>query len=108
MESTNRPFRRRRFPFVLIIVAGAFLLGAIVQFLWNNILPDLIQVGQLTYWKALGLLILCRILFGGFRGGPPGGGRFGKNGWREKWNSMSEEEKARFKEKWRSRCSKNG
>ncbi len=106
MESTNRPFRRRRFPFVLIIAAGALLLAAIVQFLWNNILPDLIQVGQLTYWKAFGLLVLCRILFGGFRGGPRGKAPFARNGWREKWDNMSEEEKASFKEKWRNRCSK--
>ncbi len=104
MESTNRPFGRRRFPFFLIIIAGAFLMAAVVQFLWNVILPDLLQVGSLSYWKALGLLILCRILFGGFRGGPPSGRPFAGKGWRDKWNTMSEEEKARFKEKWQNRC----
>ncbi len=97
---------RRRPPFFFSIIAGAFLLAAVVQFLWNAILPDLVQVGQLSYWKAMGLLVLCRILFGGFRGAyshkPPFAGR----SWRDRWKNMSEEERNRFKEKWKSRCGK--
>lgn len=105
MDNANKPFRRRREPVFLFIIAIAFLLAGVVQFLWNAILPDLLNVGHLTYWKALGLLVLCRILFGGFRGGPPRGRPpFAGRAWREKWMNMSDEERAKFKDQWRQRC----
>lgn len=104
MNSEGRPFKIRK-PFFLVIIPIALILAAVVQWLWNAILPDLIHVGYLTYWKALGLLVLCRILFGGFKGGPPGGRRpFGGGAWREKWQNMNEQERAAFKERWRQKC----
>jgi hypothetical protein len=52
--------------FVLFILLG----GVVVQWLWNWLLPDLFGLRQITFWQALGLLALCRILFGSFgRGG---------------------------------------
>jgi MFS family permease len=52
--------------FVLFILLG----GVIVQWLWNWLLPDIFGLRQITFWQALGLLALCRILFGSFgRGG---------------------------------------
>ncbi len=91
-----------------------FLLGSVVQYLWNNILPAVIGVGMLSFWQAVGLLVLCRILFGGFRGGR--GGSWDKGPWRgapprqmrERWMQMSEEERTRFKEEWRQRCRPRG
>ncbi len=40
--------------------------GEIVLHLWNWLLPPLFGWRQITFWQALGLLALCRILFGGF------------------------------------------
>ncbi|MBO0331095.1 hypothetical protein [[Muricauda] lutisoli] len=40
--------------------------------LWNWLMPDLFGVGTVTYWQALGILILAKLLFG-FGGG--GGGK---------------------------------
>lgn len=110
----NRNYRGNRFRkgffFLLAMAGGALLLGAAVMFLWNAILPDVLGIARLNYWQALGLLVLCRLLFGG-----RGGGRFygpghhrpgGKPHWREKWMSMSEEEKQHFKEAWKERCRK--
>jgi hypothetical protein len=52
--------------FVLFILLG----GVIVQWLWNWLLPDIFGLREISFWQALGLLALCRILFGGFgRGG---------------------------------------
>jgi MFS family permease len=52
--------------FVLFILLG----GLVVQWLWNWLLPDIFGLRQITFWQALGLLALCRILFGSFgRGG---------------------------------------
>ena len=40
--------------------------GEIVMQLWNWLLPPLFGWRQITFWQALGILALCRILFGGF------------------------------------------
>ncbi len=42
--------------------------GEVVRQLWNWLLPPLFGWRQITFWQALGLLALCRILFGGFGG----------------------------------------
>ena len=48
--------------FVLFIFMGGF----VVQWLWNWLVPDILALRRVTFWEALGLLALCRILFGGF------------------------------------------
>ena len=47
---------------ILFIIIG----GQVVQLLWNWLLPPIFGFRQITVWQALGLLVLCRILFGGF------------------------------------------
>jgi hypothetical protein len=101
--------KRRFFFFIPFMIAAAVLLfGGLVMWLWNYILPPVLGVGALTFWQAVGLLILCRILFGGFRGRPGGGPRGG--GWnrrhqfRERWMKMSDEERQKFRSEWRNRC----
>jgi hypothetical protein len=54
---------------VLFVAVG----GWVVQALWNWLLPPLAGWPQITFWQALGLLVLCRVLFGGF--GRHGSGR---------------------------------
>jgi hypothetical protein len=63
-------FRRKIFAKLLLIVIVIALLGWIVMRLWNWIIPTLIvDAHVIDYPHAIGLLVLCRILFGGFRGG---------------------------------------
>ncbi len=106
----NRPyFNKKKFLLIPLAIA-AFILAAghVVMFLWNGILPDVIpSVGRLNFTQAAGLLVLCRILFGGFKGkGHCGNGAHwgGGWGWREKMKGMSEEEREKFKAEWRERC----
>lgn len=47
---------------VLFIAIG----GWVVMQLWNWLLPTLFGWPQVTFWQALGILALSRILFGGF------------------------------------------
>ncbi len=99
------------FPFFGI--GGLLLGGFVVMLLWNAILPDVTGVEVLTYWQAVGLLLLSRILFGGWKGGGKPGGynkhTMHKNAhWREKWMNMSVEERLKMKEQWRERCGKWG
>ena len=95
---------RRIAKFIAMAIAGiiaitifVFLGGKIVQWLWNWLLPELFGFPQLSYWQALGLLALCRILFGNIGRGGGGGGR----GWGK---HMSTEERERFRMRMRDRC----
>ena len=67
--------------------------GLVVQQLWNWLTPVLFGWHQVTFWQALGLLALCRILFGGFgRGMHHAGSRH-----------RSSEDKERFRQAIRMR-----
>lgn len=62
--------------FVALAIAA---LGAVVMHLWNWLMPALFTgVHPIDYPHAMGLLVLSRILFGGFRG--HGGG------WHHRWH----------------------
>ena len=103
-------WKRRRYFFFLFIPLIMLAIGAVVMYLWNAILPGVVHVGTITYWQAFGLLVLCRILFGGFhpRGGDKGHYFARSRAMKEKWMSMNEEEKQKFMEEWKSRCEHPG
>lgn len=104
----NTLFKHKRKFLFYPLIFSAFILagGYAVLFLWNAILPEVIPaVGKLNYPQAIGLLVLCRILFGGFKGRGGYGGPGGKGyGWREKMSNMTEEEREKFKAEWKERC----
>ncbi len=113
------PYIRRK-PWLIPIFIVTFIVVAsfAVMMLWNNILPKVVPgLGMLSYWQATGLLILCRILFGGFHkggshrrgewddkaGGHGGGPWNGGPPWGRNWRNMSEEERLKFREEWKKR-----
>jgi len=76
--------------------------GGIVQQLWNWLVPSLFGWRQVTFWQALGLLALCRILFGGF--GLRGSGRSHfRRRMAERLEHMTPEERERFRQGLRGR-----
>ena len=89
------------FVFFFLGIAGLAVFSTIVLLLWNALMPDIFRLPVITFWQAAGLLILAKILFGGFRGG--WGGGFGDR-WRHKmqqrWMNMTPEERERFKQEW--------
>jgi hypothetical protein len=91
--------RMKFLKFGVIAIAAVFVFAFIVMSLWNWILPSATGWHPITYWQALGLLVLSKILFGGFRFGPP---------WRrrmlERWAQMTPEEREKFREGMRARC----
>lgn len=91
-------------PLFLIIGVGAIaLFGWAVMALWNAALVPATGAAIITFWQAMGLLVLSRILVGGFSG--KGGGHRGRQ-WKEKWTNMTTEEKNRFQDYCRSRWGK--
>lgn len=99
----NRRCGPPKFVFFFFAVVALFVFSAIVMWLWNAVLPGLLMVKSIGYWQAMGLLVLSKILFG-FRGpgGRPGG--FSNKRLREKFQSMTDEERQQFREEWRNRC----
>jgi hypothetical protein len=96
---------RKVMMFLLLFIAAILLFTAIVMGLWNAILPAVLGVKTITYLQAMGILVLSKILFGGFggkRGGRPG--RYWKNKIEEKMKNMTPEEREKFKAEWKSRC----
>ena len=88
--------------FTILGIAGIALFGFIVMSLWNSVLVAVLHVATITYWQAMGILVLSKILFGGFSGGHRTG-RW-KNEMKEKWQGMNEEEREKMKQEWRNRC----
>jgi hypothetical protein len=77
-------------------VVIAFVGGTLVRLLWNALLPPLFGWPVVTFWQALGLLALCRILFGGVGlGGRSHGPRFRRR-MGERWEHMTPDERERF------------
>ncbi|HLO01191.1 MAG TPA: hypothetical protein VK208_22225 [Pyrinomonadaceae bacterium] len=83
--------------------------GTVVMLLWNWLAPELFGFRLITFWQAIGLLALCRILFGGF--GLGGGGHCGSRSrmdgrvrervrerMAERWEQMTPEEREKFRQ----------
>jgi hypothetical protein len=85
----------------LAIAAGVYIFGSVVMLLWNGILPDLFGFGTITFWQAIGILVLSKILFGGFGKGHCGRSKRHR---KDKWMNLSLEERGKMKADWRSRC----
>jgi hypothetical protein len=83
----------------LIFIVPAAILGIL---LWNWLLPPLFGWRQITFWQAVGLLALCRILFGGL--GRHGSGR---SNFRRRMEGGCErrtpEDRERFRQRMRER-----
>lgn len=102
---SNRYGMKRRFPFFFFFPLLVLVLSAVIMLLWNSILPEVVHVERISYLQAMGLFILSRILFGGFRFAGRGRPGFGPPPHiREKWMNMSEEERMKFRQEWRARC----
>ena len=80
----------------MLAFAAAFLaaFGYVVMTLWNAVLPAVAGVHAITFFQALGLLVLSRILFGGLRR---------HRGWhwrgrmQARWQQMTPEEREQFR-----------
>ncbi len=99
---------------VVFAVVFIGLMGYVVMSLWNATLPLIIQgISAITFWQALALLLLSRLLFGGFRGpwSKPGFGGFNRDQWKnrmaERWQQLTPEQRERMRQRWGGRCYKD-
>ena len=100
-------FRGKRVFFIPIIVIGIFIFSGAVMLLWNAVLPAAITgVHIITFWQAMGILVLSKILFGGLKGlhnhGHEHHRRHMERDLREKWMQMEPEERKKMAEEMRA------
>jgi len=53
---------------LLFAALFALVFGFVVKWLWNWLMPALFGLGVITYWQAFGIVLLAKLLFGGFGG----------------------------------------
>jgi hypothetical protein len=94
----------RGLQFGLFAIAFLALCTFVVMRLWNWLMPTLFGWHLISFWQALGLLILSKILFGGFRGGGPRRRRYWQRRMIERWEQMTPEEREKFRDAMRGRC----
>jgi hypothetical protein len=87
---------------ILGMLLFVFIGGELVMRLWNWLLPPLFGFREITFWQGLGLLALCRILFGGLGIRSASGGGVRRR-MAERWGHMPPDERERLRQVWRER-----
>ncbi len=94
---------KRGLKFAAFAVLFVLLVGGVVMLLWNALIPALFGGPIITFGQALGLLLLSKILFGGFGRGGGWRGGWGGGHWRhkmaERWKNATPEERERWKQR---------
>ncbi|MCC8174556.1 MAG: hypothetical protein LIO65_09435 [Odoribacter sp.] len=87
----------RKIGFVALFIGIVAGIIAIIMLLWNALCPELFNLPLISYWQAGGLLLLCKLLFGGFGRGPHHHGKFSRHRHlHEKVKGMTREERREF------------
>ncbi|MDB5119879.1 MAG: hypothetical protein JWN56_1097 [Sphingobacteriales bacterium] len=93
-------FYKGRFIFIPIAaISFLSLISYVVMQLWNHLLPEILHVNTIDFWQAMGLFILCKILFGFGGGGGKMGPPWARGRMAERFKNMTPLEKEKFKEK---------
>ena len=102
----NRRWLYRGLKFIVFAALAIGVVGLVVMSLWNWLAPALFGGHAIGFWQALGLFALARLLVGGLHG--RGGHRHWRHRMAERWDAMSEEERARVRESMAHRCGHRG
>jgi len=97
----------RGLKFVLFAALFVIVFGFVVMSLWNWLMPALFGWHLINFWQAVGILVLSKILFGGFRG-HPGRHMYWRRRMIERWESMTPEEREKFRQGMRGHCAPCG
>ena len=83
--------------FALFALAALAAFSFVVMHLWNWLMPSIFALHAISFWQAAGLLVLSKILLGGFRGGP-GRKMFWRRRMMARWEKMTPEEREKFRQ----------
>lgn len=87
---------------IFAAIGFALLIGYIIMLLWNWLMPEIFGLTTINYWQAVGIIILAKFLFGGFRS-RRSGKRYGKfrSRFNEKYKAKYGETSKRDFTKWK-------
>ncbi|WP_051293226.1 hypothetical protein [Olivibacter sitiensis] len=86
----------------LLALACVGLVSFVVMQLWNYVVPSISGLSSITFWQAMALFLLCKLLFG-FGGGKKGGGPWTRRAGWKRFDQMNEKEQEGFKASMRYR-----
>jgi hypothetical protein len=81
-------------PIVLFGIAWLGIMGLLTMGLWNVLMPAILRVPAISFWQALALFLLSRVLFGRF----PGGRWMRRSRYVRGWKELTPEERERFRQ----------
>jgi len=90
----------RGLKFLLFALLFVTVFSFVVMRLWNWLMPAVFGWHLISFWQALGLLVLSKILFGGFRGGPHRDWNWRRR-MMERWAQMTPEEREKSRQSMR-------
>jgi hypothetical protein len=102
-EQMNRYRTLKVLKIVAIAIVAISVFGFVTMNLWNWLMPSIFGLRAISFTQALGLLILGKILFGGFHRHGPGRVRGWRHGMEARWANMTPEERERFRAGMRNR-----
>ena len=79
---------------LVLVILAASVFSFVVMELWNWLIPAIFGLHAISFWQALGLLVLCKILF---RGWGPGFAPHWRQRMFERWQQMTPEEREKFR-----------
>jgi hypothetical protein len=90
-----RRFRFVGVRFVLFGIAALAIAGLVTSALWNALIPAILHLPAISFWQAIGLLVLSRILFGRWGGAAR---RMRKARCVRGWGDLTPSERERFRQ----------
>jgi predicted membrane chloride channel (bestrophin family) len=102
-KEMKRKWMLRGLKFTLFAALAVAVLSFVVMSLWNWLMPALFELHQIGFWQTLGLLILSKIVFGGFRR-PRSPHRRWRGRMMERWEQMTPEEREKFRKGMSGHC----
>jgi hypothetical protein len=109
----NRTFwLKKALKFVFFAALFVAVAGFVTQSLWNWLVPSLFHGPIISFGQTLGLLVLTRILFGGFGRGRGASWAQKRRQWKQHMESqvsnLSPEERENFRQQMQRRCANWG
>lgn len=95
------------FKIIAFVIVAGVAMGFVMMFLWNWLVPDLFGGPVITFWQALGLLALTKLVlpsFGGKNHWKQKKEHYWKKRYHEKLSKMTPEEQEKFKAGFKKRC----
>jgi hypothetical protein len=97
----------RGLKFALFAALFVTVASFVVMRLWNWLMPALFGWHLINFSQAVGILVLSKILFGGFRG-RAGRHMYWRRRMMERWEHMTPEEREKFRHGMGGRCGQFG